>query len=130
MGAMADISRYQLYFCRTLAWPPPTWLYWLRYSDFIVQYPLNILAEGLFVIAAVPYLRSLGMGPYRLISYAPVALLFQVYEWCIFIPGYQTLWRVRAWRLNRTVSTMTSSQVERKGGTYRTNCYVIPGESS
>lgn len=97
--ALADISRYQMYFCRTLGNKPPRWLLWCRYSDFIVQYPLNILAEGAFVMAAVPHLLALGAGPYGMISYAPIALLFQVYEWCIFIPGYQTLWRVRQQRL-------------------------------
>merc|ERR1719393_582813 len=96
---MADISRYQVYFCRTLDFTPPRWLSWVRYSDFIVQYPLNILAEGAFVIAALPHLLALGTGPYGIISYAPIALLFQAYEWCIFIPGYWTLWRVRARRL-------------------------------
>ena len=43
--AMADVSRYQLYFLRCLNQHPPIWLAWLRYSDFILQYPLNIVAE-------------------------------------------------------------------------------------
>jgi hypothetical protein len=46
---MADCARYQLYTLRSLAKPAPPLLAWLRYSDFIVQYPLVIVSEAAFV---------------------------------------------------------------------------------
>ena len=47
--ALADISRFQLYFLRTLNWEVPLFLRWLRYSDFLIQYPLVVIAEAWFV---------------------------------------------------------------------------------
>merc|ERR1719408_947888 len=47
--ALADVSRYQLYVWRTLGRVPPRWLTWLRYTDFVPQYPLVVLAETWFV---------------------------------------------------------------------------------
>lgn len=95
--AMADVSRYQLYFLRSLNKHPPKWLSWLRYSDFLVQYPLNVVSEALFVYYALPGLLQNGYG---WVSYAPAAVAFQVYEWIIFIPAFQTLWHIRCKRLH------------------------------
>ena len=47
--ALADVSRYQLYFLRGLGKQPPCWLAWLRYSDFLLQYPLVIISEAIAV---------------------------------------------------------------------------------
>lgn len=136
--ALADVSRFQLYFCRTLDRSPPYWLKWLRYSDFIVQYPLVLIAEatiigtvhltasgrcwmaivcvaaGLFGASAANSLPTLLFGlqnamlsmlvvlllALHMPGYAPLAIGFQIYEWLIFVPAYQTLMRARAKRLN------------------------------
>jgi len=50
--ALADVSRFQLYCLRSLRYPAPHWLSWVRYSEFIVQYPLLIFAEALLVARA------------------------------------------------------------------------------
>ena len=47
--ALADVFRFQFYFLRTLDWPVPRWLEWIRYSTFILQYPLVVLGEAFFV---------------------------------------------------------------------------------
>lgn len=94
--AIADVSRYQLYFLRSLDRKPPQWLRWLRYSDFILQYPLNILAEAYFVYCALPHLARCGLG---WLHYGPVAAGFQLYEWIIFVPAFRTLWKIRGRRL-------------------------------
>ena len=100
--AMADVSRYQLYFLRSLGQKPPSWLQWLRYSDFIVQYPLNILAEAYFVYKAIPHLTKDRWGA---LTYAPVAVAFQIYEWYIFVPAFKTLWGIRKRRLQSFAPT-------------------------
>jgi len=94
--ALADVSRYQLYFLRSIGRQPPSWLSWLRYSDFLIQYPLNVLAEGFFVYSVLPHLMEAADW---WMSYAPIAVAFQVYEWVIFIPAYRTLWCIRKRRL-------------------------------
>ena len=97
--ALADISRYQMYTMRSIGITPPYWLLWCRYSDFIIQYPLNLIAEAALVVTALPHLWARGWGPYGIFSYAPIAALFNIYEFVIFIPAYWTLWKVRGRRL-------------------------------
>eukprot|EP00658_Telonema_sp_P-2_P024465 TRINITY_DN19832_c0_g1_i1.p1 TRINITY_DN19832_c0_g1~~TRINITY_DN19832_c0_g1_i1.p1 ORF type:complete len:250 (+),score=42.84 TRINITY_DN19832_c0_g1_i1:139-888(+) len=102
--AMADVSRYQLYFLRSIGKQPPGWLAWMRYSDFIVQYPLNLIAEAAFILHAAPHLAEQGYG---WLSYAPIALAFQVYEWAIFVPAFRTLWKIRKRRLGVSKAAWT-----------------------
>lgn len=48
--ALADIARFQLYALRSLGVVKvPFWLKYLRYTDFLVQYPLVVFSEALFV---------------------------------------------------------------------------------
>ncbi len=158
--SLADVSRFQLYFLRTLDIDVPFWLLWMRYSDFIVQYPMVVLAEGwlvgsvyfpsidcvrllyvavvviiatslasdevsraiyksaadnwwllLYVVAAVAVSQFAYPGlfankSYLLFSsYAPIGILFQLYEWVIFVPAYRVLWQVRERRLSAHTST-------------------------
>eukprot|EP00040_Diaphanoeca_grandis_P025775 m.143273 g.143273 ORF g.143273 m.143273 type:complete len:285 (+) comp30306_c1_seq2:218-1072(+) len=115
--ALADVFRYPRYLLRTLDIQPPYLLTWLRYSDFILQWPLNVFAEGWFVVCAVECFAlaahdkdfHLHLGPLTIdfMSYAPIAIGFQGYEWVIFIPGYLTLWRVRQRRLGNHQQSST-----------------------
>jgi hypothetical protein len=122
---LADVSRYQLYTLRTLDITPPYWLVWCRYSDFIIQYPLNILAEAALVITAVPFLIERCTGPNCIISYAPVAILFNLYEWVIFVPAYKTLWSVRKRRL--TDFQNRSKRADNSTGISEVRCADVVG---
>ncbi len=47
--SLSDVSRFQLYAIRSLGLEPPEFLRSVRYSDFLVQYPLVMVSELLFV---------------------------------------------------------------------------------
>mmetsp|Transcript_13164 Transcript_13164/g.26306 ORF Transcript_13164/g.26306 Transcript_13164/m.26306 type:complete len:261 (+) Transcript_13164:74-856(+) len=114
--AMADVTRYQLYFFRTLNLTPPGWMRWIRYSDFVVQWPLNVIAESAFVFSCIPYfipwdpesdannldgVRFIQeRGSELLLTYAPVAVINQFILWYEFPSGYPALWRIRTRRLH------------------------------
>ena len=52
------------------------------------RYPLNVIAEGAFVYTALPALLERGWALHGWVGYAPIAVLFQAYEWVIFVPAY------------------------------------------
>ena len=77
-SAMADVFRYQ-YYALSSCGLHLRWLTWLRYSMFIIQWPLNALAEAAFIATAFPLLLTYAaFGGSPIFSYAWVALAFQV----------------------------------------------------
>jgi len=90
--SVTEIIRYGLYFL-TLFDSQPQWLVWMRYSFFIVLYPLGVTGEGLIIIfTLLP--RGLSLN----INTAMVAVIFVAYA--IFFPRlYMYMWKQRKLKL-------------------------------
>ena len=94
--ALADVFRFPYYAMSTMGLHY-YWLSWVRYSIFIIQWPLLICAELAFVAAAFPILLILPGGP--LVSYAWIAALAQARNLLEFPMGFLALWTARAEKL-------------------------------
>jgi hypothetical protein len=90
--SITEIVRYALYFA-ALFKRQPYWLLWLRYSFFIVLYPMGVTGEWLiFIFLIVP------AGPAFNVNTALVAVIFVAYF--LFFPRlYKYLWAQRKLKL-------------------------------
>lgn len=62
---LSELIRYGFYLSGLVA-RTPGWLTWLRYSAFIVLYPIGIAGEMGSFYKAVPYVRETGVGSIRM----------------------------------------------------------------
>ncbi|KAI1278914.1 PTPLA-domain-containing protein [Xylaria sp. FL0933] len=80
----SDILRYALFVAVSLWGRAPAWLRWLRYTAFIVLYPIGFLSEASLVYLGL--VKASGIGPfYRgylfvgLLSYIPASYFLYTY---------------------------------------------------
>ena len=59
--AAVEVPRYTAYLIDTLGLPSPSALTWLRYSLFLVLYPLGISGEIGCLVASLPYIAARGV---------------------------------------------------------------------
>eukprot|EP00039_Didymoeca_costata_P009239 m.121946 g.121946 ORF g.121946 m.121946 type:complete len:263 (-) comp14413_c0_seq8:2082-2870(-) len=96
---LADIFRFPYYVTQSYG-VTPRWLKWMRYSMFIIQWPIQLVAELLFVGVA----SCLQFLTYGVFCYAWIGLALQIRHIVIFGSGYKALLTAR--RVNTT--TMVS----------------------
>ena len=90
--SITEIIRYALYFMALFNYQP-RWLLWMRYSFFIVLYPLGVAGEWLiFIFLFVP--RGLSLN----VNSAIMAIIFVAYAF--FFPRlYKYMWTQRKLKL-------------------------------
>ena len=63
---------------------------------FLVQWPINVVAEVFFIYCAFPHLLAAGLSGSPLLSYAWVAASFQARNMCVFPRGMLRLNEARS----------------------------------
>ena len=79
--SLTEIIRYGFYMVKLVA-TPPYWLLWLRYSLFIVLYPVGLVSELCVVYQSLPFTQGTGhrwLLIFTLLSYIPGFLLLYTY---------------------------------------------------
>jgi len=103
-----DLIRYPFYALNT--WRAcPSWLYWLRYSEFMVLYPIGFVSEIWIWFLMFPYMREKQLHswqwetfPLIQFNYFYFACLYVLYRFCTFPVNYLRLLRMRSKRLQNT----------------------------
>lgn len=57
---LSEMIRYSFYACNLMMNKAPSFLTWLRYSAFMILYPVGITGEVVTLYRALPYIRSSG----------------------------------------------------------------------
>ncbi|EGV64527.1 PTPLA-domain-containing protein [Yamadazyma tenuis] len=76
----AEIIRYPYYTLKALNINPPDWLDWLRYSGFLVLYPLGLATEPVVIYDSLEYVKSM------------FHYYFFVVGFTLYIPGFYFLY--------------------------------------
>jgi hypothetical protein len=102
---LTDIIRYP-YYALNMYRVCPYWLTWLRYTSFLIQYPLNVIAEtgyGIFVLfpacSQPGALFRLELSSVLIIHYGYVFLGRRFYDTYLFPPSFMTLYHAMKTRL-------------------------------
>lgn len=80
--SITEIIRYGFYVIKICGIKTPYWLVWLRYSAFLVLYPLGLVCESTTVFNSYDYVKSRLPAYYYFLKYAIV----------LYIPGFLYLY--------------------------------------
>ncbi|KAK8952877.1 Very-long-chain (3R)-3-hydroxyacyl-[acyl-carrier protein] dehydratase PASTICCINO 2A [Platanthera guangdongensis] len=56
--SITEIIRYSFFGMKEAFGAPPSWLLWLRYSTFLVMYPVGITSEVGLIYTALPFIKA------------------------------------------------------------------------
>ncbi|KAJ1282586.1 hypothetical protein BS78_03G063900 [Paspalum vaginatum] len=78
--SITEVIRYPFFGLREAFGITPSWLRWLRYSTFIVLYPIGLISEVGLIFTAMPHMK----GAY---------FFFWVVLTTLYIPGFPHMYR-------------------------------------
>ncbi|WVZ72272.1 hypothetical protein U9M48_020760 [Paspalum notatum var. saurae] len=78
--SITEVIRYPFFGLREAFGITPSWLLWLRYSTFIVLYPIGLISEVGLIFTAMPHMK----GTY---------FLFWVALTTLYVPGFPHMYR-------------------------------------
>ncbi|KAK4707748.1 hypothetical protein R3W88_028673 [Solanum pinnatisectum] len=93
--SITEIIRYSFFGIREAFGSAPSWLLWLRYSTFLLLYPIGITSEVSLIYNALPYMKESGKYSIRMPNkwnfsfdyyYAAFVCL------AIYLPGFSHLY--------------------------------------
>lgn len=85
---LSELIRYSFYALNILAGRPPSALAWLRYSAFLVLYPMGISGEILVLYQAIPFVQETKSWTVTLPNTMNVSFDWALMIWVILIGVY------------------------------------------
>jgi len=111
LWGLLDLIRYPFYALNT--WKLcPSWLYWLRYSEFLILYPIGFVSEVWVWFLMFPFFKERSIHSYYLkeipwigFNYYYFSLLYVLYRFISLPVNYNRMLGMRFKRLNKKSKT-------------------------
>lgn len=85
---LSELIRYSFYACNLVMNKPPSFLTWLRYSAFLILYPVGISGEIATLYQALPYIKSSGRWKVELPNTMNISFDWAFTIWFILLVVY------------------------------------------
>ncbi|KAM7261951.1 hypothetical protein ACFE04_021028 [Oxalis oulophora] len=105
--SITEIIRYSFFGLKEAFGYTPSWLLWLRYSTFVLLYPVGISSEVGLIYIAVPCIKASGRYSLRMpnkMNFAFDYLVLAIIAFVLYVPGSPYLYKYMMGQRKRAIS--------------------------